>query len=117
VILALEIIEKRTLAHVRSFRDVLDGDGRKATFRKQLQCAPKQPQTGFGGTTLAAANCGRKSLDTSSEGVEGTSGSPFSTFVHIRTLDIYDHWSLIVPDWAIVKSRLFGFGETFGYER
>jgi hypothetical protein len=55
VILALEIVEEGTLAHVRGFGNVLHRNIRKAAFGKELQCAPEKPQARLSGAALTAA--------------------------------------------------------------
>src|ERR1035438_780560 len=56
VVFGLAVVEECAFAHVRGFGDVIDSDVWQAALGKELKCAPKQAEAGFGGAALTAAH-------------------------------------------------------------
>src|SRR5208337_5187990 len=59
VVLGLEIIEERSLAHVRGLGNVFDRNVLEAAFGEQMKGAAEKPDAGLGGAALAAASGAR----------------------------------------------------------
>ena len=56
VILALEIVEESSLAHIRGFRNVFYGYVGEASLCKELERRPEQPKPRLGSTALAPSH-------------------------------------------------------------
>jgi hypothetical protein len=58
VILTGEVIEEGSFANVGSFSNVFDGDVSEAALSNELERAAEEPNAGFDGAALAAADDG-----------------------------------------------------------
>ena len=95
VVFALEVVEEGSLAYVRGFRDVFDGDIGKTALGKELEGGAKEAEAGVRGAARTASDGGRVGLKVRCKGQDGGSCNFWMTLAHTRPWFIFDHWSYL----------------------